>query len=79
MTGDTWETDRLPLVVYLRTQGYEPVDQEVVSNKCYFVFRSTPDLAAEIGKFETGQALVDPDKFSTVFQETLRQARGDAA
>lgn len=73
--SDTYETSRLPLAVYLILRGEEPIDRLWVNGKCQLVFNSNEEVERLVGRFETGNATVDPDDFSRVFQETLKEVR----
>ena len=63
----TWRTDDIALAAYLRYLDYPLEELEWDLNSCFFLFKRTDKLIADVQDFVSDEALVIPRRYSMVF------------
>lgn len=74
MEEDRFETSHTTCAVYLVYSGFE-AEVQWEGPTCYFFFQNTSELQAEVLKFVSGQARVEPSQYSNTFGEVTRRMR----
>jgi len=69
-----YRTNAIALVAYLKLKNHTPQDMrwEGSSVTCFWYFRVSPALMAEVDTFLEGRGVVEPLEYNRVFQATKR-------
>lgn len=66
----------MSLAAFLCLEGEELLDYQWERDSCWFVFEKTQSLMDSVTDFISGNALVEPSRYNTVFSEIKKKMFG---